>query len=228
MSSQSLYRWSGVVLLAGSLIGLIGAILDKVLYFGVTPTPEQTVSTSFAIDSFLFLAWALLLTMGLPGLYLRQATRAGVLGFIGFGLAELGFLLAGVGFAIVQLTIYPYLAQSAPRLIPSSNGTGPLLGVLLWWLGPGLMLTVGNILLGIATIRTRIFPWQAGLLLIVAAVLSIFTSLPFPSAFGDVFEFVSNVVLFVALAIFGSRLVTEGRYNVMTTERSIPAAQTSR
>jgi hypothetical protein len=144
MSSATLYRWSGVVLLVGSLFGVIGSILDTALYFGTNPTPQQTLSLPFALDSSLFLAWALLLTMGLPGLYLRQSVRAGALGFVGFVLLLVGMLLAGVGFAIVQLTIYPYLAQSAPKLIPSSNGTGPLTGALLWWILPGLSLAVGK------------------------------------------------------------------------------------
>jgi hypothetical protein len=81
MSSQTLCRWSGIVLLVGSLIGVIGTILDNVLYFAANPTPQQTLSIPFALDSSLFLAWALLLVLGLPGLYLRQAARAGVLGF---------------------------------------------------------------------------------------------------------------------------------------------------
>src|SRR5258706_2517985 len=105
MSSQTLYRWSGIVLLVGSLFGVIGSILDTVLIPGNNETAQQVLSTPFTIDASLFLAWALLLTMALPGLYLRQATRAGVLGFAGFVLLSLGLLLGGVAFAIVQATI---------------------------------------------------------------------------------------------------------------------------
>src|SRR5260370_12669607 len=158
MSSATLYRWSGIVLLVGSLLGVIGSILDTVL---PNETAQQVLSTPFTIDASLFLAWALLLTMGLPGLYLRQATRAGALGFAGFVLLSLGVLLGGVAFAIVQVTIFPYLAQLAPKLLPS-GGTGPDSGFLLWILGPVLLLAIGNILLGIATMRARIFPRWAG------------------------------------------------------------------
>ena len=229
MSSQTLYRWSGIVLLVGSLIGVIGSFLDAVLYFGTNPTPQQTLSIPFAIDSSLFLAWALLLTLGLPGLYLRQAARAGVLGFVGFVLIFFGMLLAGVGYAIVQLTIYPYLAQLAPKLIPSSNGTGPLTGVLLWWMVPGLSLAVGNILLGIATLRCRVFPRFAGILLIVAAVVSLLGNapLPLPTLFGDIANLVSNLALFLAFAGFGSRLVVRGKEAVGAAEHSMSVAQTS-
>lgn len=225
MSSTTLYRLSGISLLIGSVLGVIGSLLDTMLYFGTNPTPQQTLSIPFAIDSSLFLAWALLLSLGLPGLYLRQAARAGVLGFVGFVLLFLGMMLAGLGFAIVQLTIFPYLAESAPKLIPSSNGTGPLVGALLWWIVPGLSLAVGNILLGIATVRSRVFPRLAGILLIVAAVLSVMGNLPITSSFGDIMTLASNLVLFVAFAVFGSTLVARGKESVVALERSTPVAQ---
>ncbi len=231
MSSQMLYRWSGIVLLVGSLIGVIGTILDNVLYFGANPTPQQTLSLPFALDSSLFLAWALLLALGLPGLYLRQAARTGVLGFIGFVLVLFGMLLAGVGYAIVQLTIFPYLAQAAPKLIPSSNGTGPLIGALLWWMVPGLSLAVGNILLGIATLRSRVFPRFAGILLIVAAVVSLLGNapLPLPTLFGDIANLVSNLALFLAFAGFGAVLVTQEKAPAVVAEQhALTVAQSGR
>jgi DNA-binding NarL/FixJ family response regulator len=42
-----------------------------------------------------------------------------------------------VAFATIQVTIFPYLAQSAPKLLPT-NGTGPDVGFLLWILVPVL------------------------------------------------------------------------------------------
>ncbi len=224
MSSATLYRWSGIILLIGSLLGVIGSILDKVLYLGHEPTPQQILSTPFLIDASLFLAWSLLVAMALPGLYLRQAARAGVLGFAGFVLLSLGVLLAGVGFATVQLTIYPYLAQSAPKLLPS-GGTGPLAGFLLWWFVPGLLLSVGGILLGIATLRSRVFPRWTGILLF-APVLGVATVLPLPSPFGDLIGLATNVALFVALAGVGSSLVAREKEPVVGAERSMPVAQT--
>jgi hypothetical protein len=210
MSSATLYRWSGIVLLAGSVLGVIGSILDTVL---PSETAQQVLSTPFLIDASLFLAWALLLAMGLPGLYLRQAKRAGALGFSGFVLLSLGVLLGGVAFATVQVTIFPYLAQSAPKLLPS-GGIGPTSGFVLWILGPGLLLAIGNILLGIATLRAHVFPRWAGILLIVAGVLSL-ASIPVSSA---LISLASNVVFFVALAWYG--------YLLMRPEREATVAMT--
>src|SRR5215468_6045104 len=118
MSSATLYRWSGIVLLVGSLLGVIVSILSAILYPGHTLTAQQVLSTSWTIAAPLFLAWSLMVAMSLPGLYLRQAARAGKLGFAGFVLSSFGILLGGVAFGSVQVTIYPYLAQSAPKLLP--------------------------------------------------------------------------------------------------------------
>ncbi|HAE83321.1 MAG TPA: hypothetical protein DEV72_09260 [Ktedonobacter sp.] len=226
MSSATLYRWSGIVLLLGALLGVIVSILDTVLYPGSNETAQQVLSTPFTIDASLFLVWALLLAMGLPGLYLRQARRAGRLGFVGFVLLSLGVLLGGVAFATVQVTIFPYLAQSAPKLLPS-NGVGPDIGFLLWILGPVLLLAVGSILLGIGTMRAHVFPRWAGILLIVAGVLFLLSLPHIPSPIGDVIGLASNVVFLVAFAWFGYALVAQGKEPV-AAPFATAEAQTSR
>src|SRR5260370_40494044 len=114
----------GSVQHVGSMLGEIGSILSAIFYPGHTFTAQQVLITPFTGAALLFLAWGVGLSMGLPGFYLRQATRAGALGFVGFVLLSLGLLLGGVAFGIVQVTIYPYLAQSAPKLLPS-GGTRP-------------------------------------------------------------------------------------------------------
>ncbi|HCJ35422.1 MAG TPA: hypothetical protein DHV65_14155, partial [Ktedonobacter sp.] len=161
-----------------------------------------------------------------PGLYLRQARRAGRLGFVGFVLLSLGVLLGGVAFATVQVTIFPYLAQSAPKLLPS-NGVGPDIGFLLWILGPVLLLAVGSILLGIGTMRAHVFPRWAGILLIVAGVLFLLSLPHIPSPIGDVIGLASNVVFLVAFAWFGYALVAQGKEPV-AAPFATAEAQTSR
>ena len=208
MSSQTLYRWSGFALIVGSLIGILGTILDTILYPGHDLTAQQALSTQFAIDATLFLVWSVLLVMGLPGPYLRQATRTGALGFAGFVLLSLALLLGGVAFGVVQITDWPYLAQSAPKLLPS-GGTGPTLGFLLWILGPGLLLGLGSILLGIATLRAKVFTRWIGILLIVAGVLFLVSLAPIPFI-----DLVTNLAFFVAFAWFGYALVSQRKEQV--------------
>lgn len=215
MSSATLYRWSGFVLLAGSIIGLLGTILDTVLYPSHDPTVQQVLSNSFAIDASLFLVWSILLVMGLPGLYLRQATRAGALGFAGFVLLSLALLLGGVAFGVVQVTIYPYLAQFAPKLL-NFGGIGPTSGFLLWILVPVLLLGLGSILLGIATLRAKVFSHWIGILLIVAGVLFLVSIAPIPFI-----DLASNSVFFVALAWFGYTLIAQRKEMVVAPLASV-------
>jgi hypothetical protein len=228
MSSQTLYRWSGIILLVGGLLGLVGSILDTVLYpSGHNQTAQQILSTPFIIDASLFLAWALLLALDLPGLYLRQAARAGALGFAGFVLVLLGVLLGGVAFATIQVAVFPYLAQLLPKAL-GPGGQAPVAVLLLVIIGPGLLLAIGAILLGIATMRARVFPRWTGILLIVGGVLFLLSIPPIPSPFSDIISLAGNVALFVAFGWFGYAFVAGGKEPVAAAELSAPAAQTGR
>src|SRR5437879_4240559 len=135
MSSRTLYRWSGGTLLVGGVLSLVSSILSAFLYPGNNTTPQQILSAPWLFTEVMLFAGLLLISMGFPGCYLRQAARAGGLGFAGFVLLWLGLLLGGVSFSVVRMTIWPYLAQSAPKLLPS-GGTGPIAGFLLWIFGP--------------------------------------------------------------------------------------------
>src|SRR6266699_5971245 len=119
-----------------------------------------------------------------------------------------GRAAGGVAFANVQVTIYPYLAQSAPKLLPS-GGTGPDAGFLLWILGPTLLLGIGAILLGIGTRRAQVFPRWTGTLLIISGVLFLLSIPPIPSPFGDIIDLASNVAYFVVLAWCGYLLMPQ-------------------
>ncbi|MBA2285877.1 MAG: hypothetical protein H0W02_10360 [Ktedonobacteraceae bacterium] len=84
MSSRTLYRLSGGTLIAGSLLILISSIMEAILYPGHNVTQEQYMSLPWFLITLMFLIGSLLFVIGLPGMYLRQAGRAGVLGLIGF------------------------------------------------------------------------------------------------------------------------------------------------
>jgi hypothetical protein len=119
-------------------------------------------------------------------LYVRQAEAFGALGIAGFFLALIGTTLAA-GALWSQVFVVPRLAEVADR------GTGSVLaGFLLSF----LIFGVGWVVFGAATLRTRVFPRWAAILLIVGAVLAI---LPFPSR---------ALVLEVAAACLGFTLLT--------------------
>ena len=73
MSSQSLSRLSGLSLLIGGLLTAVGAAPN----FFTGDDPTNPIAATIA---FLRVIGALLIVLGLPGVYSQQAQRAGLLG----------------------------------------------------------------------------------------------------------------------------------------------------
>jgi hypothetical protein len=159
MSSATLYRVSGLALLPGAVLTIIPGILSLVFASG-----------TFALAlAWMFACGAVLLLLGLPGVAARQASRAGWLGFVGFLLTFLSWLLLAGFTAVVRLIIFPWLAVHAPQVGEQMFTTDSALSVYTY---VQLALSVlGGVLLGIATMRARVFSRWAGLLLVVGAVL---------------------------------------------------------
>src|SRR5713226_3579781 len=141
MSSTTLYRLSGISLLIGSLLLIIGDIPD---FF----TGNDQPSAIFTASALIRLIGAMLIALGLPGMYASFAGRAGVLGLIGFTFTFL-FILVGMASETIVAFIFPVLI--AHGLL---NGSGlPPLGLLIISLASALLALFGGILLGIAVIR---------------------------------------------------------------------------
>jgi hypothetical protein len=159
MSSVTLYRASGLALLLGTVLVVIGLPL----------------SFAFMPDSPLALAmigvWTggiVLVQLGLPGIAVRQASRAGWLGVVGFLLLFSGGFLLASFFAVLDLTIFPWLDFRAPLLSAQFFTANPAVHVYL--VVVSVLFGLGGVLLGIATMRAGVFPRWAGLLLIVGLV----------------------------------------------------------
>jgi len=154
MSSTTLYRLSGISLLVGSLLLIIGDIPS--FFNGNDPS-----STIFTVSSLIRLMGAMLIALGLPGMYARFAGRAGVLGLIGFTFTFL-YILVGIASETIVAFIFPVLI--AHGLL---NGSGlPPLGLLIISLADALLALLGGILLGIAVIRVAMPSRWAGVALI--------------------------------------------------------------
>jgi len=218
MSSATLYRWSGGTLIAASLLILISSVLSNALYPGHNTTPQQDMSLPWLLVTLVTIIGSLLFVIGLPGMYLRQAGRAGVLGFVGFILVFFGFLLQGATFSTLQVTVLPWVAQVAPKLL---EGNLPA-GVFLLLIVSGLMYIIGAILLGIATMRARVFPRWAGVLLIIAGICLLLTLPPVPPILDAIIESVSFIAFSVASIWCGYLLMTREQESVEAV--SLPAA----
>jgi hypothetical protein len=154
-----LYRASGLALLLGAVLVIVGLPMSFV----------------FAPDSPLALAmigvWTggvVLAQLGGPGIVARQANQAGWLGFVGYLLVGSGGFLLFSFFAVLDLTVFPYLDVHAPLASFQFFTTNP--AVIVYAAVAGSLFGVGGVLLGIATMRARVFSRGAGVLLILGVV----------------------------------------------------------
>ncbi len=151
------------------------ALLSFVLYLvvvGGDRISEAATSAAFFLPSGAQLLAMALLLIGLVALFVRQAEAFGALGLAGFVFALLGTTLAA-GAAWSQVFVVPRLAEVAPAAADQGAGS-----VLAGFLLSFLVFGVGWLVFGVATLRTRVFPRWAIIVLMVGAVISI---IPLPS-----------------------------------------------
>jgi len=169
MSSTQLFRLSGISLLLGAVVSVIAGILTFFVDTSYTASLSTFRSPLWSTYYSLFFVALALILLGLPALYLRQAgRRGGVLGLVGVFLIVLGnfLLMAMIGYFV---SILPLLAAKAPQVINAAFESG--FGIFP--LGGTAFGLIGLILLGIAVIRSRVFPPFVGILLIASVVLSL-------------------------------------------------------
>lgn len=161
MSTAKLYRLSALALIVASALIVLGVI--------PTFTIGDDSGSSFAATTALLrVLGSILFVVGLPGLYLRQAERTGLLGLLGFVLTSFYVLILGVAGDTINAFVIPFIAVQAPALMkgsfPSSLETFFTIGQF--------MALLGGILFGIATLRAAILSRWASILLLVGTVLS--------------------------------------------------------
>ena len=158
MSSVTLSRASGLALLLGAALFIVGSLLSLA---GAPLTPLWLVATG------VWMSGMVLVLLGLPGIVARQAARAGWLGFVGFLLTFLGWFLLTGFFVVDDLIMSPWLDALAPHVY-AQWFVNPAVGVSI--LVANSLLGGGGVLLGMATMRAGVFPRWAGLLLILGLV----------------------------------------------------------
>jgi hypothetical protein len=171
--TSALLRWTGLAAIAaGVIFAGIQPIHPPDLLASVTTTP-------WAIIIGLKLVMCLLFLVGISGIYLRQADRAGWLGLAGFAMLILSWWLQ-TGYVFIDAFVLPVLAGPAPGFIDSFlgmvNPASPVtmdLGALgTVYAGVGILYMLGGLVFGIATVRAGVLPRAPAILLAVAAVLT--------------------------------------------------------
>jgi succinate dehydrogenase hydrophobic anchor subunit len=115
MSSTTLFRVSGISLLLGALVSVIAGLMTLFFNHNYTASLGTFQSPLWSTYYSLFFVALVLVSMGLPAFYLRQAGgRGGRLGLSGVLLIALGsfLLMAMIGYFV---SILPLLAAKAPR-----------------------------------------------------------------------------------------------------------------
>jgi hypothetical protein len=166
LPSSELIRWSGLAAILAAVLLSVGALLN--IATETENLSESATTAPYVFTWLLYLLGGVLLLLGLVGLYARQSEAAGILGLVGFLVAFLGTALL-VGSAWFQLFGAPVFAVEAPRVI-DAEPTGMLaLGFVLTFVVFG---TLGWILFGIATLRARVYPRAAAILLIAGVLIN--------------------------------------------------------
>ena len=188
MSTRTLYRLSGAILLLGGGIAIIGHLLQ---------IPSDPGTPLWVPGTWLALGGSLLVGLGWPAIYLRQAAQAGRLGLAGFVLAFLALLIV-VGIGTFDAFVSPVLASSAStRPLADGEAIPALLGFLVL---AALLQMVGPLLFGIATLRAHVFLRWVGVILIVGSVAQLVTFLLHD------WNDISDIIYFLAIACFGAGL----------------------
>ena len=189
MSTPNLVRMGGLAAVVAAVLFVVGDLVSFAIDF--ENMSEAATTAPFFLTFLLYLLGTVLLLVGLVGLYVRQTESAGNLGLVGFALAFLGSALI-LGAVWAQFFVAPFLASEAPEAL-DTEPTGMLsVGFILSF----SLSALGWFLFGMATLRARVYPRAAAIVLMVGAAISF---LPIPA---------SGMILNVAVGWLGFTLFT--------------------
>ncbi|HEX6387149.1 MAG TPA: hypothetical protein VF177_20985 [Anaerolineae bacterium] len=176
MLSSNLIRWSGLAALVGGVLLIVVDVAQFLLY-GDQPESVTATTSAWLILSVLALVGVVLIFLGLVGLYARQAEQAGTLGLVAFLVAFIGTAMI-YGFAWAGAFVVPDLAEAVPDFLDAPDAGLLMVGVMFTF----VLFALGWLLFGLASLRTKVLPRGAAVLLMVGAMLAfalLFLELPF-------------------------------------------------
>jgi hypothetical protein len=215
ITTTGLTRAAGVSAVAGGLLFLGVQIGHPHLDAAFATTPEFVIRQSVKIG------FGVLSLIGVTGMYLRQVTRAGVLGLIGYLLLAFSFL-ALTCVEVMGLVALPVLAHSSPAYVNDvlavamqGTPTGDVGLFATLNTVAGLSLVAGGLAFGIALFRAHVMTrWPAALLAVGVAATLLIKVLP------QVNERLFAVPIGVALVSLGVALWRSERTRI---DRTVPA-----
>lgn len=194
ITTTTLTRAAGVAAIAAGLV-FIGVQINH------PPSDVTSVATTeWAVRNALKVLMAALALVGLTGLYLRQVTRSGVLGLLGYAVLGGGYLLI-LSTAVVSGFVLPSLAGTDPGYVDdvlaaatgrAATGDIGALSTVLRLQDFGYL--VGGLVFGVALFRARVVARWAAALLAVGGVVTIVIS-QLPDAFYRFLAFPNGIAM---------------------------------
>lgn len=213
MSSSTSYRLSGIALMIGSVLSTIYYLCQSLLNGNDLATLTSPLSLWSSVIGFI---GSVIVLLGLPGIYTRQAGRAGILGVLGFLFIWYVTLFQGV---VIPFTTVTIISQITSHLATTSLATTPPPAWGPFTLVSMLSEVLGILLLTMATLRARVFPRWTAWLLIASLVLGVVSFVPF---FPEALSNLAPLIASVAVVGFGYTLL---RPEPLERVQPIPASR---
>lgn len=177
----------GLLLAAGSMLSLTIA---------VEPFSAKVVTGAFAASSAIRLLGAAGMIIGLTAVYVRESARAGTFGLLAYTVVIVNLVLQA-GWMWADTFVSGVLAVNAPGVLNGTSSDSRMdAAFMVAWL-----MNSSFILLGIATLRARVFGRAVGGALLVMGIVTL-VPLPFD---GPVYEVIIGTSCAVA-GIFARRV----------------------
>jgi hypothetical protein len=164
--------WGARAAIAAPVLAVFSIVTGAPLY--ADDLSKSAGTDRFVLANATSLGVLLLLTLALVGMYLHGERRLSVVGHAGFLVALLGTVLAAGG-AWDSLFTVPYIVDKAPSLLEDPTGGSLLAGFVVSY----LVMVFGWVVFASASLRARLLPRAAAIVLIAGAVFAI---LPSPTA----------------------------------------------
>ena len=149
MVQTALYRISAWMLFVGAVLVTAGNLLGP-----QGSAREAVASGMYYPAAVVVLLGGVLVMAGLPALYLRRRAESGVLGFVAMMAVFAAGMLLTVGFALIQVLIFPWIATM--NVSNKILNDGPV-AFTIFFAVVSFIVSLGGVLFGVATIRARNF-----------------------------------------------------------------------
>jgi hypothetical protein len=220
---------TGLTKAAGAAAAVAGSIFIAVQIGHPATGSFTTETTQWVVREGAKIVMAALALAGITGMYLRQYSKAGVLGLVGYLLFAAGYLCM-FSVEVIAAAVLPSLVHSQPGFVNdavgAANGSMPTgdiggLQTLLNVMGAGYLL--GGVLFGVALFRTGVLARWAAALLAVGTVATAALAV-LPESFNRPLAVPEGLAL-IALGVSLWRNPRDGAETVPETDMAVSPVQ---